>query len=410
MPETQNDQGNWKDLKTFAANPTTIIAAVVIGFGFSFAAVAGLLGLPLALVLFALFSSYLFVVLDEAARGRTEPPLMSIELVNIFRLRPMGVFAMLIAMTVLVGTAARASPAAGALTLVVTSLIVPALICIIVVADNPITALLPHGVARFLSALGMRYVVTIFQIVGLILVITLSSFVLPGIALSMISVYCLILIFRLLGHSMYLCRHELGISPVEAPEVSEARARRQQDRDYRNLLDEIHIQSQSARYEQALGTLTTFLGTQEDREDAEDWFLGRLLQWEKPRVAELLARDVVTRRVSRRDLRAALDICERTILVSDKFCPATAAESESLARHARQLGKRKLAYEILHRADREHGLSGSGHLLAARVASEDLADWAAAKSHARKVLQQYSDLVSPEEKTLCRTIIEISGN
>src|SRR3954471_24455387 len=43
---------------------------------------AGILGIPLGLILLSWYSKYSFVVMDHVAEGASEPPVMSVEMVN----------------------------------------------------------------------------------------------------------------------------------------------------------------------------------------------------------------------------------------------------------------------------------------------------------------------------------------
>lgn len=409
MTDRQHDQEIAPDLATFAVNTTTIVTVVFFALGLSFASIAGLFGLPLALVLSAMFSSYLFVILEQASRGRREPPPLALELINVFRLRPLGVFAVLIAGVTLVGAAMKSGTVAGIAALIVTGALVPALICIVVVADNPFLALLPPGILRFVSVLGLRYAQAIGLIVGLIIVVAILASFLPNLALAAIVLYALLLIFRLLGHAMYLCRHELGIEAIEAPEVTEVKEQRVHEKALKACLDDVHIFSQTGRYPQAIDILTAFVDNQDDVDAAEAWFLGRLLQWEKTQVGVLFARRAISRQFAGRDLPQALEICEKTLNVQPNFCPVATDEAETLARYARESGKKKRAYQILRNSQESPGLTGSGHTLAARIASEDLGNWTEAAKHAATVLRQQDDQITPEDRTLCETILKVSS-
>jgi hypothetical protein len=44
---------------------------------------AGFLGIPLGLILLSWFSKYSFILMDHAAEGAAEPPVLSIEMVNL---------------------------------------------------------------------------------------------------------------------------------------------------------------------------------------------------------------------------------------------------------------------------------------------------------------------------------------
>src|SRR3979411_426592 len=73
-------------------------AGVLIVFAvlLSMASHAGLMGLPMALILTSWFFKYAYVLLDHTARGFDEPPTLDIEMVNPFNeQRPLAQIAIL---------------------------------------------------------------------------------------------------------------------------------------------------------------------------------------------------------------------------------------------------------------------------------------------------------------------------
>src|SRR5262245_1870212 len=73
------------------ARPTPLVLIASFALGLTLAAKAGLLGIPLALILLSWYFKYAYVVLDTTMRGFDEPPVRSVEMVNpASEQRPLG--------------------------------------------------------------------------------------------------------------------------------------------------------------------------------------------------------------------------------------------------------------------------------------------------------------------------------
>ena len=71
--------------------PAPLLLIVAFAYFSHLPLVRGLLGLPLRLIVLSWFLKYAFVVLDTAARGLGEPPVLSLEMVNpLDEQRPLG--------------------------------------------------------------------------------------------------------------------------------------------------------------------------------------------------------------------------------------------------------------------------------------------------------------------------------
>ena len=83
------DQGRLADLIGFATDMTTVIAVISFSLCLWLSFSAGILGLPLLLLLIPWFAKYLFVILSFAALGRPDVPVLSEELINPAQARPL---------------------------------------------------------------------------------------------------------------------------------------------------------------------------------------------------------------------------------------------------------------------------------------------------------------------------------
>src|SRR5471032_912880 len=94
----RTDNPNLKLIHHLARPARGGAAAVVVVFAFLsvIAARAGLVGIPLGLLLFSWFFKYAYILFDHTVRGFDEPPTLDIEMVNpVNEQRPLGQVAIL---------------------------------------------------------------------------------------------------------------------------------------------------------------------------------------------------------------------------------------------------------------------------------------------------------------------------
>ncbi|MGA2365786.1 MAG: hypothetical protein ABSG12_09865, partial [Steroidobacteraceae bacterium] len=74
----------WSFLRYLAlpARPVGLILIGVLSIGFALCMRAGLLGLPLQLILLSWLFKYGYVLLEQVAHGAREPPVLAIEMLN----------------------------------------------------------------------------------------------------------------------------------------------------------------------------------------------------------------------------------------------------------------------------------------------------------------------------------------
>src|SRR5882762_5888283 len=115
-------------------------AGVVIVFAvlLSLAAKAGLMGLPLALILTSWFFKYAYILFDHTVRGFDEPPTLDIQMLNPFsEQRPLAQVAILGLIYLAVNFARHAiGPTAALVIAVVAALFLPASVAILGLEQN----------------------------------------------------------------------------------------------------------------------------------------------------------------------------------------------------------------------------------------------------------------------------------
>gem|GEM_PF-5675793 len=407
------DRGRLADLIGFATDMTTVVAAISFSLGLWLSFSAGILGLPLLLLLIPWFAKYLFVILSFAALGRPDVPVLSEELINPAQVRPLFILFLILVFGAAYWSAARIGEGAKNAVILSAIFLLPAMISVVVISDNPFRSLNPLNLFRLILSLRLDYA-------GVAIALGSLPFLFPGLlamhlptpVVIFVLLYWLLIVFRFLGHGLYLNRAELGIQVINAPEIAAAKADRVAATAHKACLDEVHLYSSAGRYDQAYKTVCQHIKEQADTDAAEAWFLERLLAWENTRVGVRLARGAVSRLLAANDTAAAWRWGERCLRIDPGFSVKSSGEALALAIYAKQAGRRKLAYAVLRPFTRETGedfLARDGMLLALKIATEDPALLTEAKRLAEIITRRMGEQLQAGDLALVRTVRDVDS-
>ena len=407
------DQGRLADLTGFATDMTTVVAAISFSLGLWLSFSAGILGLPLLLLLIPWFAKYLFVILSFAALGRPDVPVLSEELINPAQARPLFILFLILVFGAAYWSAARVSQGAENAVILSAIFLLPAMIGVVVISDNPFRSLNPLILFRLILSLRLDYAGVAIAF-GLLPVLFpgLLALHLPTPVVIFVLLYWLLIVFRFLGHGLYLNRAELGIQVINAPEIAAAKADRVAATAHKACLDEVHLYSSAGRYDQAYETVCQHIKEQADTDAAEAWFLERLLAWENTRVGVRLARGAVSRLLAANNTAAAWRWGERCLRIAPDFSVKSSGEALALAIYAKQAGRKKLAYAVLQPFTQETGedfLARDGLLLALKIATEDPAMLAEAKRLAEIITSRMGEQLQAGDLALVRAVRDVDS-
>ena len=405
------DQGRLADLIGFATDMTTVIAAISFSLGLWLSFSAGILGLPLLLLLVPWFAKYLFIILSFAALGRPDVPVLSEELINPAQARPLFILFLILVFGAAYWSAARIGEGAKNAVILSAIFLLPAMISVVVISDNPFRSLNPLNLFRLILSLRLDYAGVAIAF-GLLPVLFpgLLALHLPTPVVIFVLLYWLLIVFRFLGHGLYLNRAELGLQVINAPEIAAAKADRAAATAHKACLDEVHLYSSAGKYDRAYKTVCQHIKEQADPDSAEAWFLERLLAWENTRVGVRLARDAVSRLLAANDTAAAWRWCERCLRIAPGFSVKSSGEALALAIYAKQAGRKKLAYAVLQPFTRENSedfLAREGMLLALKIATADPAMLAEAKRLAEIITRRMGEQLQAGDLALIRAVRDV---
>lgn len=332
------------------ARPVPLTLIVAFAFGLTLASKAGLLGLPLMLILVSWTFKYAFVAFDTVLRGYQEPPVLSLEMVNpASEQRPLG---MLLIVLVFYGATAALQGAIGDTATSILRygalVLLPASVATLGVTERVIDAVNPKLLAGLIRRFGLDYPI----LIGVILVFgaaisALSSVALWELAQHAILLFGILALFCLLGGIIYQRREALGIDAWQSPERAQARETAANDRAIAREIDDVYSHWRSGSHVEAWQELEKKLAAQNHDLDVYRRYYPTLARWPDPRLANKLARDFISRLLEAKGSSEALRLLRERLAATPDFRPATGAELVRLVHIARASGDRTTARALL---------------------------------------------------------------
>jgi hypothetical protein len=318
---------------------------------------AGILGIPLGLILLSWFSKYSFVLMDHVAEGAAEPPVLSIEMVNpLSEQRPLILLLMVIGLFYAANSARHWIGDRGALgLLLVAGAILPAVVAVQGATNTVVQSLNPRRVLGLIVRLRGDYLVILgfIALVWLFARFVLESAiggVLPLVVQVALIMYAWLAVFALLGGVLFERRVDIGLEDVHTPESlnagdddDDAPDERARDKE----IDRIYAEWRGGAHANAWNTVLGLVGKSSDPVAELRWLYQRAAQWPDGRLAERLARELLPRLLAQRSTGEALDLVRERLKKDGRFRPAGSADLLTLVQLARSAGDRATARLLL---------------------------------------------------------------
>jgi hypothetical protein len=333
---------------------------------FVMAEVAGMLGVPLTIVLVSWFLKYAFVLFDDVTLGRPEPSVLSYEIVNpLNEQRPLGALIVMgVCYVVPVLFQDRLGSGAVAVIHIVELLLLPACIATLGITGSLIQAVNPRTVAVLALRMGWSYLV-----VGVVIAFLMAAIfrgvspLIPHDAESLLSrfsgtivgqvlshaviLYCWLAMFCVLATAMYERRAVLDLETWHSPEQAQAKEQSQTDRERDRFVDELYHHWRIASYANARTALEKHIAGAVNPADDYLWIHERVARWPDRRFAQQIARAVIPQLLKEKRTSAMLALVRAELSADITFRPEKASELVSLAQLARSGGDRATARKLV---------------------------------------------------------------
>ena len=320
---------------------------------------AGLLGLPVLLIIGSWFFKYAFLLLDHAAQGRPGAPVLSVEAAN-----PLGEMRPLLFGS-LVGVAYMATAALGEFTssTLVSALrllglfVLPAVLATHTITGSAAEALNPSTVAAVVRRLGSGYLV--------ILCVAVAcgwagrAVVLDGGDLAFLLRIALLMLlwltlFAVLGGAIHDRRLELGFEPEHSPERRERLEARERDRERDHFLDQVFAEYRAGARGNPWATIQARANQSANPLAEYAWIHDRVTGWSKLALAERVAQELLPQLLANNRNSEALRIARERLQANEQFRPLASESLLRLAELGRDAGDRPLARTLLGDFDRHY--------------------------------------------------------
>lgn len=316
----------------------------------SLARAAGFFGLWLQLILIIALSAYAFMLLDGVAAGRRQPPEMSSAVLSPWHeRRPLW---LLLATGIGLGIHSGLSQLAPPLARLIGYLLLAALPAAIAIlgleSAAPARVLNPLSLARAIWGMGRFYIICLLALAAAAVLFRAAETAPLLRPLSMfLQLYALLVIFGVIGGTLYRRRHRLGTVTLDSPEQRTARRLDEQQTALDQALDEAYRLARVGRLDAAYEEIQTWFSTAGRSPGDRIRLFESLSRWEDKRPALRIGREWISDLIAERRSRDALGVMTRCLEWDPTFRPSRAAEAIRLVNEARDLGQAAVADAIL---------------------------------------------------------------
>jgi hypothetical protein len=317
---------------------------------------AGFTGIPLALLLTSWFFKYCFILLDSIVAGAEEPPVLSIEMVNpVDEQRPL-LQALLIAggAWLAIELGALTVPAVGWLTGALLTVMLPASIAVLGMSSNIVRAAWPPELLSLIRGIGRDYILLLLSMVAVAMLTCAALMIGAPYWVSTAALQSgLLIIFALVGGTLYEHRLELGIEFRSAREQLAERSAREHVSARARMMDTAYAKFRVKKPQEGWQEIQTWLKLHGHANDPTDKLLlehrallATAAAWEDLRPADRLTDDLVELYFARRETGRALEVVEERLTSNPAYRPQNAAHALRLIELATAAGKRTLRRQL----------------------------------------------------------------
>jgi hypothetical protein len=221
-------------------NPACLILVAIVSVLLTLFGSVGLYGMLGTLILQVWVFKYCYVLIEDLADGKPEPPVLSTDMLSPLEIRPwVQLFIVAAAFWLCWFIGGNAGLALGVFFLA----LFPASVAILGFGEMPWQAINPLTLFRVIRGLGPHYLILL---AAMIVYATLSWAVASVSPLRVIThavnLFLEISFFALIGGALYMRRKQLGYEPTNSPERREAREENERTKLRAKMVDDIFQQ------------------------------------------------------------------------------------------------------------------------------------------------------------------------
>jgi pentatricopeptide repeat protein len=238
-------------------NPACLILVAIVSVLLAFFGSAGMYGILGTFILQVWVFKYCYVLIEDLADGRPEPPVLSTDMLSPFEIRPWVQLAIVAAafwLCWMVG--GKAALALGLFFLA----LFPASVAILGFGERPWQAVNPLTLFRVIRGLGPHYLILLAAMVVYAGISWLVASVSPlKVITHAVDVFLEISFFALIGGALYMRRRQLGYEPANSPERKAAREEGERMKVRAKMVDDVFQQVRLGKHVDATKPLAAWL-------------------------------------------------------------------------------------------------------------------------------------------------------
>ena len=340
----------------YIAHPANLAALVFIILAsalLTFGLMGGMFGVPLIVIMLIWTLKYGLLTVEHIAGRAPGEPVLAIEMLHPAEQKKS--LMQLVVVAEMFGIAWAADywlgTIAGALVALIAIALLPAVIAIQTVTDTALKGLDPREWYLIIRWLKWNYA----QVVGYVFVLWLLGLALlsepvrrtlPLMLVIALLIFGWLSVLALLGGSILERRAtdpEDPVLEIIEREASPAEIARHRDRH----IDRIYGEWRGGAYQNAWHTLMRIVEDSPEPLDALRWLYERIAAWPDPRLAGLLAQELVPRLLAASCYSEAMRVTRERLAADPAYRPRTAQQTVAMARIAKDGGDRPTARGLL---------------------------------------------------------------
>ena len=358
-------------------NASSLLSILYFSVALTLAEHVGVVGIELFAITSLLFFCYGFALLDHTLEGRSQPLVLSIDVIGTFATRAIG--SLLLVVFFYYVTERLRQWVHPALIVVLRLLLIalfPVVVGGMIMTGEFIAALNPVPALRTIARIPSAYATLVFVLCaiwsGPLWLLHTSTFhfgslwrmeaflpmqiygliggmhgTLIGLLAHVVGVYLWLAMFACIGGTLYESRWELDIKAAEAPERKIERATAELAREHDRIMDQLHAELRGGYFNKARESVRKLIADASQPIDECRWLYARAAKLNDQRLANYLAQTLLPLLLDRRATGEALQITRQRLEVSTDFRPSTSAQLLRLAELARAAGDPATATKLL---------------------------------------------------------------
>lgn len=299
---------------------TTLVVMISFYLLLGLAALAGVLGLWLAVMVVPALFRYLVMLAEAYAAGRADQPpgigyfSLAGNLWTLFPAIPIVLFAQGMKLTLSFGTPWALLFAALSVSLL------PAMMAILVITHSPLECMNPHALLRLVRRVGAGYLYSTL-VAAAIVCVPWQFESLPGWALGLIELYLAFAFYVVIGA---MIRNDNLIDEVDIPEPpppDAATRRTALVAERTRALNHAYGFASRGNRQGALQHIRDWLRHDPDPDSGWPWFFEQMLRWEQSDHALFFAQQYLTRLLANGQQVQAVKVLLRGRMLNERFRP-----------------------------------------------------------------------------------------